>query len=885
MRTTLVSLALILLFTISAAAQEQFGKIVGWITTEDGMVVAGAQVTISSEALIKSLTAVSDDRGRFSFPLLSVGSYDLKITHPDYQTFEQTGIIVRIGSTVTLNPVLKVGAFEQTITITGESPLIDVKSTDMGEVVGRELVEKLPTSRFSSDMIALAPSNVGGTFGSTAGGSEGYSNSYRFDGVDICDPASTAPWVYVNVESVEEFEIVPFAGSTADSGGFTGGSLNMVSKSGGNEFSGGVSYYYFDRDFISWNTDDEAIRETATRYSLNNDFTAYVGGPIVKDNAWFFANFGNRKEGFLTGETTEKSTYHNYMIKAAAMIGDDINLWGMYHFDNYLSDHQGLDYNVAPEATYNQTYPTKSFSGHFAWIIDEYNILQAKINGFFGHGWMDSNGQGGARYYDMAIDWYYGDFPYDFDAHNDRINFLADYSTYLSGFAGDHDLKTGFEWTNGMHDQWLSYTDITVYLGEPIQRVRYDPDLHEVSKMRNLTAYITDSWRLSDRILVNAGLRFERQTASLPDKNFEVDGYKAKGIGDIKTFNNLSPRLGFTYKLKEDGSSLIRGSWGYYYQSLNTYMFARFDPDQADTVVDLWDGSDWFEVVRISAESYSLDPDLKAFYKEAFTIGFEQQLLTDAVLAVDYMHSKTHNIIVPVERGRIYEPYSITFGGKDYTVYNWVGGETNRYLTNADDDQLYQTYDALLFRFDKRYSHNWQLQAYLTLSKLYGTAGDIDPGVGSAYLTLGDLYYYQDPNYQINAEGLLYSHRPWNFKLIASYSFPYDISASAFLTYISGARWTPILSYTDDYLTEGIVTFLAEPRGSRALDPVFNADIRISKDIRLNRFNIQFMVDFFNLFNNGTPIDVVQYLNQDDFGSAVTLQDPRKIQLGLRFSF
>jgi hypothetical protein len=152
-------------------------------------------------------------------------------------------------------------------------------------------------------------------------------------------------------------------------------------------------------------------------------------------------------------------------------------------------------------------------------------------------------------------------------------------------------------------------------------------------------------------------------------------------------------------------------------------------------------------------------------------------------------------------------------------------------------------------------------------------------------LVTGDLYYYQNPNYQINADGPFYYHRPWSIKSTGSYLFPFDAALSWYVSYSAGRRWGAEMTYADSVLTEGSVTFLAEPRGTRALDPTFQADLRAQKSFNFSRFRLSLIFDAYNIFNNSTVAGVEESLQSSNFGEATSVQQPRTLQLGLKFEF
>lgn len=889
MKQIILVFVAILLLAVPALAQEQLGRIEGRVVTEDGKAVFGATVELTGRSLVAGkLSSTTDEKGRFRFQLLPVGSYNIKVTAEQYQTYEQTGIVINIGATVTITPVLSIGAFEQVISITGEAPIIDVKSTAVSESFTQDILSKLPMPRFPYTAMTVAAGNVDGEYGSTMGGTE-RSNAYMLDGIDVSDPGTHTPWTFINIESIEEMEVMPIAGATADVGNFTGASLNMVTKSGGNDFTGGIAYYYFNDSFITWNTDDVDLREDMTREAGNNDFTGFFGGPIKKDSVWFFGNLGWRKTMSLLREQELTYEYRNSMWKFSTAFAGNMNAWGTYHYDNYLRSGRGSGYNVAPEATLDQDGPSNSFSFHYAWVIDDFNLLELRFNGFNGYFALYNNGDG-AQIYDYDQNWYYGGSGYDYRSDRQRISAQSHYTRYLEDVGGDHEIKMGLEWTRGQgieNDQW-DYMEI--YNGDWDYRETWEPDWFTKTQVKTWTFFVTDGWNLSDRLLLNIGLRYDRPTFFIPDQA-RPDGEVLPGPGAVHTFDNIAPRIGFTYKLDNEGHTLLRGSWGRYYEGMMAYMLEEFVPNPTYYNQYYWDG-EWV-LYRSTPEGsdpndptsldvYTLDPNMGGHYADALTIGIQHELMEGIVVSADYIHRKYENFPVFIEDGIQYELVNIVGDdGKTYSVYNDVGGDIHYTITNAPKDELFSKYDAVILKATRRYSNNWQLQASLTLSDMRGTAENVS--TASTGAVNAGLDHYTDPNNAINSDGKLVYHTPYNLKLNGTYTFPYDISVSTIISYMSGFRYAPTIRLYG--LNQGRIDINAEPRGSRALDPKFNADLRIEKTFLVDRFRASVLFDIYNLTNDGSVYWLQRRLDYDTFGQPTSLVQPRRFQVGFRFSF
>ena len=873
--------AMLMLIIQPASAQEQRGKIQGTVTDQNGLAIAGATVILESDSLISgSMITETSDKGRYRFVLLPIGKYSVKVTAENYKEFTQTDIALGIGATLVVNPVMTMADFTGVVEIEYEPPLIDLTRTTVSTTLTSELLSTLPKPSMALDTLKMTPLGQGT---SIAGGASDAGNSYQIDGVDVSDPEAGSAWMMTDYSIADEIEIITAAGTTADIGGFTGGAVNIVTRSGGNEFSGSVSMDYYDESFVGTNIDDESLQETNTRSYFTGMINGNIGGPVVKDRVWFFANYTSRILKTRYGGLANRYDMPNALAKVTAQLTDNIMLSTVYHYTDIKMDGRGAAYNKSEDTLLDQRTPNHAYGINLDWVIDDDNILRTKYSGFAGTLELEPRGSG-AYYYDIIEDYGYGNAQYWLDSDRSKNTLRSDFTHYADDLMGQHEMKFGVEYDTGESTDDMHLEYISVMYGIPLARVAYEPDSYSLEKYHSLNLYGADSWSLGKHLTLNVGLRYERQTNVIPDQELS-DGTTVSGIDDVHTFNNIAPRLGMTWRLTESGDHLLRASWGMYYEAMNTYLFHELNPAAPTLYTQIWTGASWYTIAASSTDDYALDPDISAFYTDAFTIGYEGQIFRDVVVGVDYIRTRTHDIIVNVDQGRTYEPYTFSLDGTNYTVYNYAGGDYEYLITNADDDELYSHYDAVTFSLKKRFSNNFQTQTFLTLSKLEGTAAESATNASDSGLVTGDLGYYSNPNYQINAAGLLYNHRPWSIKSTGTYIFPADFMASWYVTYSAGRRWTPILSYSDSNLTEGSVTILAEKRGSRALDPMFNADIRLMKIFTLNPIRLELALDIYNIFNNAAVISVDQYVQSSTFGEAVTVQPPRTLQLGLKLSF
>ena len=356
--TRLMVLAILVIFAVSGFAQDQTGSIFGTVKTEDGASIVGVKITAVSPALIRPVVTTSNERGSFVFPALPVGSYTLTFEADQYQRVKREGIVISIGQQLRYNEVLKTGDVgEEIITISGEVPLVDVKSTDTGMNISKELFDSLPKGRNFDSIVALAPgasndSRFGGIMIDGASSSE---NVWVLDGAGTNDLIGGRNGQGAVFEFVEEIQ-VRSGGYEAEFGGSMGGVVNVVTRSGGNEFHGSLNGF--------WSGDklDANRRKTLRRNPVSEtveyvtypkddwnryDFGGSLGGYLLKDHVWFFGSYMPRftktertvdfqdalGKIYQTGTYENEVEAHNAAVKLSSQITDKLRLSGSFSTD------------------------------------------------------------------------------------------------------------------------------------------------------------------------------------------------------------------------------------------------------------------------------------------------------------------------------------------------------------------------------------------------------------------------------------------------------------------------------------------------------------------------------------------------------------------------
>ncbi|HVB37808.1 MAG TPA: TonB-dependent receptor, partial [Vicinamibacterales bacterium] len=296
-----IALVALVLAAPAARAQSQTGSITGVVSDTSGAVLPGVTVSVSGQSLIGGVhTAVTDAKGTYRFDRLPPGSYSVKFELQGFKTVDRTGINISALFVATVNVKLSVGNVSETLTVTGESPTIDTKSNVQQTVLSQQLLEAIPTGRDPWSVAKIVPGmqvstyDVGGTQGMqqsslSVHGSNTNDVNYNIDGASINWPGGGggATMAYFDQGMFSE---VNYTTSAIPAEVLVGGvSINMVTKEAGNQWRGGVRYYYANDSMQADNTQSPDLTKwnfLGNPITRQYDFNLGGGGAIVKDKLW-----------------------------------------------------------------------------------------------------------------------------------------------------------------------------------------------------------------------------------------------------------------------------------------------------------------------------------------------------------------------------------------------------------------------------------------------------------------------------------------------------------------------------------------------------------------------------------------------------------------------
>jgi outer membrane receptor protein involved in Fe transport len=922
MKSLLIAVSLLGASVGTATAQTSTGGLRGFVKDPTGGALVGVTVEAVSPARIGGAAVeVTDAQGLYTFQNLPLGAYSLTYSIQGFNTVRRENIRVEVGRTIQVDVTLELGDVRQEVTVTGEAPVVDATNAGFSTNFNRALLENIPTARQSYfDVVTFAPAvkinQVPNDSRFIIFGSSSDQNQFQYDGVDISAVSNGGVWDFPSPDIMQEVQVKAI-GASAEYHSFQGGVVNIVTKSGSNEFRGMGSAYVIPGGLVGNNTPDERF---PYKIHYNQQATFELGGPIKRDRVWFYGILPTSR-GSTTGVGVDPSldraggrTYKPF-VKGTVRLSDTSNLGAGWNNNMFCCN-----------ATASRTAPLLTQTvehGHNPVLYSQYTrtfgnatLLEVRGGGIYirdnftpysddfttpgrsdqGTGVSSVNGTTASKQF-----------------HN-RTTVDASLAHTTSGLGrGTHDFKVGVQTAYATQRSvsarfsGVSYTD----LNSQLYRATFSDPAVTGGRVRSAGAYLQDHWTLSDVVTLNLGVRFDRTLGDIPSLSSEakIQGIKGAsfsppvtsypGVEDVISFMTVAPRLGFTVRLDESGRTIFKSSYGRFYGKLVTGMFASLSPGSAVTTVRQINpvtGQYDIPVSVTTPANFAVDPDLSNQYTDQFSAGIERQVAGGMGLAVSFVYKKEADFIRLRDVRGTYAPRDIvdTFDGTTQTITvqtltSGVGSQLPQ-VTNRDD--LDQKFTSLVFELNKRFSDRWQAQSSYTWqdSKAYGggsVTGSTQQDFSGLSATGG---YGRDPNDLINAYGPTATNSSHSVKLSTAYVARWGINLGGRYSYESGRPYGRLIIVRGMGAGQGDVTILAEPRGSYQLPAVNDFQIRVDKDITFGASKrLRLSMDVFNIFNSNTVLTLRNNASQvtatTPWQQSLSVVRPRTVQFGVRYQF
>ncbi len=592
-------------------AQVDTGSIVGTVTDQTGSVLPGATITVTSLATGQIRTVVTSTDGRYQLPGLQPATYSVGSELAGFASIVRSPVTVNIGAAVDVNFTMRLATVQETVTVTGDAPLIESTKAEMSSVINQQQLDALPSkSRQYLDFTLLLPATVDSVSinqqgaGFSLGGARSSEAALLVDGFYNMDEGFALPKQRYSQDSIQEFQVVQFAGG-AEFGRAIGGIVNGITKSGTNNLRGSA-YGFFKDDSISAEETGARLRGVAEPPYSRQQWGGTLGGPVVHDKAFFFGAYERVKEDY---------TFDNGITAAnAAAIGlpsNDVGTIPRYYRLNFAQGK--VDYAISQDSRiqagvamsrwteFNITSPTA-----FGALSRQFNLESTDLS--YLAKWTQVGG-GGHAVHEVKFSY----FPRDYAVTglrddgpplvppNDGINPTRDeplsnsspprvnissvasfgpvsvndrelnhpiQTIYTSTvFADKHSFKFGadYQWSFFDYTLWQPLVGTYTFSSMPnFQAGRYTqftqsfgtgymPRHHQY-----ISAFVQDTWKAGDKTTINYGLRYD----------LEIQPMSATGQRFGSDYNNFGPRFSVAYDVTGRGSTLLKFASGIYYDRI-----------------------------------------------------------------------------------------------------------------------------------------------------------------------------------------------------------------------------------------------------------------------------------------------------------------------------
>jgi hypothetical protein len=912
----------------------QTGTINGTIQDTEGLPLPGVTVTIKSPALIlPQMNTITNQQGIYRFPSLLPGTYEVTYEFPGMNTFVRKDIIIAAGKTTTINVTMEAKKLEESIVVTGRTPTVDVQSSTRTTNLDKDFLASVPGFRILDTYFNMTPgvvpeSNPNGPM-SSANGSGVRDNAYRIDGVTMNAPDVGTQRGEVGMDIMEELSIQS-GGLPAEYGDTMGTMVNVVTKSGGNTFSGSASFYYNSDKLQSDNTKGTPLEGRLSGYKYIYEPGITLGGPLVKDRLWFFSNLSlNKRSIHIAGFPYDQAQtipaletrYYPY-LKLTFQPGQKDRFSLSYTYGNLIQDNAGASPYWNADTTVDWDSPQNIFNAQWTRFFSNNLFADLKVGYLSAKDNLRPKKKDVPLYVDLLTSRFSGNYPVLDLYTSSRLQINADLTYFRDNFAGSHEFKLGGE-VQSLHstrdfmperDPRNGFSQIITIGDSPLLGV-WLADTPEREAALNIFAFAQDTWKPAKGLTLNLGLRFSHQRCIIPAQN-EGEGQQSfLGVEFNRSVTSaytpikrttLVPRAGLIYDITGDGKTLFKASFSRYTQSNIIQYFTKVNPNFIWSYVQLI-FPDFTPVPGAYVDVSFPNPakpgyggaGLKSPYTDEFTVGLEREIFADWSLAFRYIRKMDRNLLEDANANQLdmdrlvndgelvwtnWTPVTATDPFNGQTISFWSQNQilpADEYMINPPGAK--RDFDGIEVVLNKRYSHGWSLMTSYVYQNSRGLIGTdwFDNWTGSPY--------YDDPNAHIYAIGKLPLNRPHQFKLQSMVRGPWGINVSGYFRAYSGQQYTRQITSSDlgVPLNQGPATINAETKGARGLPAQMILDIRLEKTFRFQKITFGVFGDVFNLFNTNkaTQVEVISSSPAITFEQMTALQDPRIFRLGTRIQF
>ena len=829
------------------------GTIQGRVADSSGAVLPGVTVTASSPSMIGTQTQVTNENGSYRFPAVPPGVYDLAFELAGFTTIKRSELQISLGFTANVNADLTLATLQETVTVTGASPVIDTSATRVQQNFKLAQLESIPNGRDMWSLLAATPGvvmsriDVGGNRAGTQTGytSYGLNGQVRtsVEGINTTEGTGGAGFYY-DYGSFEEV-FMGLAGQGAEAA-TPGVQSNFLGKSGGNKFAGEFYVDGYNNSFQGSNLTDIYTRPTAQggygfRPGSNEvlryyDVNLNAGGPIKKDKIWWHFSwrrqFNAVEQPLFTFDQSFDTWNQNPSAKVTYQVNQKNKIIGYYQWNMKEQPNRlpiaGYTY-TDPSQTSRQVSPSWVYKGEWNGTLSDRLYVEARWGDF---GYYDP------RYSNSDEEYFWRDTTLlvltgahaESQTDRDRKQLTGAATYFLDTKFGSHTFKFGGELYN--EQQWSGraqnvggniehiYTNgvsSQVIFGVPTatcvcgRKASDDGQLLVVNQLATHDAFINDTWS-KGRMTMNLGVRWDRYKGSMPEQSqpaftngpvtIPAQTFAAR---DFYTWNNIGPRLGVTYDLANDGKTVLKASYGLFWHNPGPGVSADANPNQNNkSVTYTWTDRNGDRRYQLGEESTNptastlagtiqLDPNITSPYSHDASFYLERQVTDSIGARVGLVYKSEDDLIAQYNPGRPISAYTVPYS----IIDTGIDG-----IANTADDRTISllgvpnTADVnTRFPLTNVTQNTPRFSRYKTVEASFNKrlSNRWAAQVGGSHTWAHDFpgAYPNSPNGGPGtaATGFDGDNTRWDFKLSGTYEAPYGIRLSPLVRHQAGANF------------------------------------------------------------------------------------------------
>ena len=951
----LVAAVVLFVPAMSPAQSSTSSTIYGVVKDSTGGSLPGVTVTLTSPALqVPEMNAITGADGNYRLTDLPAGVYQLVYDLPGFARSVRTNVQITMGFMAKIDMVMSVSGLQETVTVSGQSPIVDVSSTSTGATITNDLVESIPRAKEFSALLTMTPGVVAN--GALDVGGSSLTGRYQVDAFGVAaQPKLTVEGINTTtgsgnnsavVFSSYNFDEVKVSTSGADAETSTPGiSVVAVLKSGSNTFKGSYEISGQGPALQSDNIDDELKAQGVTAGSALQHFygvSGDLGGRIIRDKLWFYAGVNRQSRveeqfGFvanagpdgvyLTGDEPAAlvhTTLAGYTGKMSYQMSKKVKLIGVYQRGTKIIPEFNAGRFTPLESMDNYLDPTWVWKGELQSAVSDKVLIN--VNGGWGGYIADHNGIRGAEIFygednlEDLVSRRYAETglstgPSVSVDYRPRSRYQLDSSVSFfpaRSVGGHHEFKIGesiywentytktpsIPWGNLLHN----YDLVTGVSNQPFTITIYNHPVDPRNRLDTYAGYIKDTWRITDTLTANLGLRYESQHAYLPAQAYPGSPewptvFPAATFEDVDvlTWRKLMPRVGIAYQLLS--KSVLKGTWGLYANTAGDDFAETYNGNASGNAVFRWrdaDGNDEYtpgevnlnpngiDFISITAGGNNLiNPDLLQPTTSEATVAWEQELSNSLALRVQYVNKRVNNSIGTINALRppsVYTniitrpdpgPDGVIGGGDDggpVTLYDYPASLRGANFVQNERVNAAEpsTYNSIESGINKRMSNRWSAAFSYFATKSHALINPVAATPNQDAYNLDETW-------------------TWGSTLSAIVTLPADIQLATFVQAKAGTRGERTNVFRNIPNSSTITMRMGE-RGSLNNPDFTSLNLKLNKRFRGPFGAIDATFDLFNVFNANTATGVTK-ASGPTYNYTTGVLAPRVAQIGVKYSF